>query len=213
MSGSLLTSVLASLLSVSVIAALIQASVTMRGWSVTRRREQEQLERERRTATLGTPDRGTVWSAPWSRASKTNRVRNCEEIGASNRGRRSKYRAISRPITGLRWNALAEDYLIPIQKEMSTLLWGKIYLLKSGMLPESFNDFIANTSQFECLYRVAARTGMTSSDVPGKPWPEGFEGEVAHTLDELKKEYDKRLHRQVPPAVNAHAASARGLPL
>jgi hypothetical protein len=211
MSGSLLTSVLASLLSVSVIAALIQASVTMRGWSVTRRREQEQLERdaelrhlERQIEELYGPllglvrQRQTVYEV-------VKKLVPVTEGGGPNMG---NFEAKHWP----RWNALAEDYLIPIQREMSTLLWGKIYLLKSGMLPESFNDFIANASQFECLYRVAARTSITSSDVPGKPWPEGFEGEVAHTLDELKKEYNKRLHRQVPPAVNAHAASARGLP-
>lgn len=55
------------------------------------------------------------------------------------------------------WDFVAERYLMPFQRKMSDLLWDKVYLLESSELPGSFEDFVANASQFECLHRLAMR--------------------------------------------------------
>jgi hypothetical protein len=55
---------------------------------------------------------------------------------------------------------------------MTNLLWDKFYLLKSNKLPASFEKFIANTTQFEYLHRLASEEQLSSLHrVAAAAWP------------------------------------------
>jgi hypothetical protein len=188
MSGNVLTVILAG-----VLAALISAFVTVYGWSVTRRREEEKRQREtdlrhlqRQIEELYGPLLGLLRQQQIAYEVATQLVPRSENSHPDIR----KFSPEQREA----WNFLAANYLIPIQKQMCDLLWSKIYLLESGRLPESFEKFIANASQFECLHRLAAETQVSSLNVHGKEWPENFRSDVEETLANLAERYDQRHH-------------------
>jgi len=61
----------------------------------------------------------------------------------------------------------AEKYYLPLNSQISDLIRTKIYLLDCDQLPESFQQFLRHSAQFECLHRLWQDKGIRSEDILG----------------------------------------------
>jgi hypothetical protein len=94
----------------------------------------------------------------------------------------------------------AEKYYLPLNSQMSDLIRTKIYLLDCDHMPESFQQFLMHSAQFECLHRLWQDKGIRSEDISGIPYPTTFKQDVRHSLDQLRASYNNqiRLLRMAP---------------
>jgi hypothetical protein len=93
------------------------------------------------------------------------------------------------------FNFIVEEYLMPINRQISTLLREKHHLLATLTFPETFRQFQNYRAYVETLHVVWRRTGRESRMVKGKPWPDGIEDEVEGVLRNLRAEYDLLIER------------------
>src|SRR5262249_4422659 len=127
----------ATALVAGIVAALISGLVTIVGWFVTRDTEEKkrQLETdlrhlERQMEELYGPLLGLVRQQKIAYKVVTQLVPTKEGGGGPDI---EKFGSDQTKV----WNFVAGKYLIPIQRQMTDLLWGKVYLLESDRLPDS----------------------------------------------------------------------------
>lgn len=84
----------------------------------------------------------------------------------------------------------SETYFIPINAQISDILRKKVYLLKDGIMPASFFEFIEHQITNESLYRLWKEKGIDSSNTPGKGYPVKFGEDVKAILDDLRQQYN-----------------------
>ena len=93
------------------------------------------------------------------------------------------------------FNFLVEEYLMPINKQISTLLREKNHLLATLTLPETFQQFQNYRAYVETLHILWKRTGKESRMVTGRGWPDGIEVEVQGVLTTLRAEHDRLIEK------------------
>ena len=83
-----------------------------------------------------------------------------------------------------------ENYYSRINFEIAEIIRKKVYLLRDGVMPESFYDFIEHQTISETLYQLWKQKGIDSTGkVKGKAFPRQFGVDVKNTLDELRQQY------------------------
>ena len=75
-----------------------------------------------------------------------------------------------------------------MNKEIRQLIRSRMYLLKDGVLPKSFEDFFVHEAQFEVLHRLWKEKAVDSSHISGHGWPSEFELQVQTSLDHLREQ-------------------------
>jgi hypothetical protein len=88
-----------------------------------------------------------------------------------------------------------ENYFLPSNKQIGNLIRGKMHLLESASLPESFVQFFRHEAMYECLDRLW-REKRIPSMIPGEGWPQSFGPDAVATLERLSskhRDYLKRL--------------------
>ena len=93
------------------------------------------------------------------------------------------------------WRFFVERYFLPVNEEIRRLIRSRMYLLKEGMLPNSFEDFFVHEAQFEVLHRLWKEQAVDSSHISGHGWPPEFERQVETTLDHLREQHQLFLRR------------------
>jgi hypothetical protein len=86
-----------------------------------------------------------------------------------------------------------ENYYLQINSEISEILRKKVYLLRDGIMPESYTDFIHHQVMNESLYRLWKEKGIDSSSVPGRGYPIQFNEDVKTVLDDLRQQYFREI--------------------
>lgn len=89
-----------------------------------------------------------------------------------------------------------EKQFAPLHAEIRQLLRTKLYLLEGAELPESLAQYLEHATQEECQLRLWYESGVSTSHVPGRPWPRDFYEEIRHTLTRLMREYQGILAHQ-----------------
>ena len=185
MSGNVIAVFLSGLL-----AALISAGVTVAGWRVVKQRQERDEDLrlvQRQMEELYGPLRGLLYQ----QQTAYNIVTQLVPTKANGHPDIPSFS----PEEKTTWDFCANTYMIPIQRQMRELMFAKIHLLTSTELPASFVKFIANTTQFEYLHRLASEPQVHTLDkVDAKEWPTTFGSDVDETLAELKTQYDQ-LHQ------------------
>jgi hypothetical protein len=69
------------------------------------------------------------------------------------------------------WRFFIESYFLPVNEEIRQLIRSRMYLLKDGVLPKSFEDFFVHEAQFEVLHRLWKEKAVDSSHISGHGWP------------------------------------------
>lgn len=82
-----------------------------------------------------------------------------------------------------------EVYYLPINNQIIEIIQKKTYLLRDGILPASFTDFIRFQTLNESLYRLWKEKGIDSSNVPGMKYPQQFNEDIKSALEALTKEH------------------------
>ncbi len=93
------------------------------------------------------------------------------------------------------WHFFIERYFLPLNEEIRRLIRSRMYLLKDGVLPKSFEDFFVHEAQFEVLHRLWKEKAVDSSHISGHGWPSEFEPQVQTTLDHLGEQHQTFLRR------------------
>jgi hypothetical protein len=93
------------------------------------------------------------------------------------------------------WRFFIESYFLPVNEEIRRLIRSRMYLLKDGVLPKSFEDFFIHEAQFEVLHRLWKEKAVDSSHISGHGWPSEFEPQVQTTLDHLREQHQMFLRR------------------
>jgi hypothetical protein len=93
------------------------------------------------------------------------------------------------------WRYFVEKYFLRLNLQMAELIRTKVYLLDSDDLPSSFQQFLAHTSQYDCLYTLWKEKQVPSDDIPITIWPTNFEQDVKQSLDSLRRSYNENLKR------------------
>jgi hypothetical protein len=87
------------------------------------------------------------------------------------------------------WRFFVESYFLPVNEEIRRLIRSRMYLLKDGVLPKTFEDFFVHEAQFEVLHRLWKEKAIDSSHLSGHGWPSEFELQVQTTLDHLREQH------------------------
>jgi hypothetical protein len=93
------------------------------------------------------------------------------------------------------WRFFIENYFLPRNEEIRRLIRSRMFLLKDGVLPKSFEDFFVHEAQFEVLHRLWKEKGVASPHISGHGWPSEFEPQVQTTLDHLREQHQMFLRR------------------
>jgi hypothetical protein len=88
-----------------------------------------------------------------------------------------------------------EKYYLPLNAQMSDLIRTKIYLLDSEIMPESFQQFLMHSAQFQCFHSLWIDKGISSDDIPPIEYPKTFKQDVKNSLDQLMSSYNEYIRR------------------
>ncbi|MEH2000951.1 MAG: hypothetical protein V7L00_19755 [Nostoc sp.] len=179
---------------VALIVAIITAIITVRGWQEENRRLIKQQQREAKLEHLQRQIEelyGPLWGlvqqsqiiydvAVRVLPSENGKVR--QDWFEKNDDRHWKV-----------WRFFAETYFLPLHSQKAELINTKSYLLESGQLPESFDQFLKHEAQSGCLYRLWKEQGVSTQGNPDLKFPAEFNQDVKTSLDNLKSEYETLL--------------------
>jgi hypothetical protein len=93
------------------------------------------------------------------------------------------------------WEYFVEKYFLNLNSQMADLIRTKIYLLESDELPESFQQFLTHSTEFDSLYTLWKDKKVSSDEVRITHWPTAFESDVKDSLDKLRRNYNDNLKR------------------
>ena len=86
-----------------------------------------------------------------------------------------------------------EEYVAPLNKEISELIKTKFHLIEGKELPDSFETYLLHASQLSAQIRLWKELKMDTQSAKGTPAPPEFEADVKNTLTQLMKRYDNLL--------------------
>jgi len=88
-----------------------------------------------------------------------------------------------------------EKYYLPLNTQMSDLIRTKVYLLDSETMPESFQQFLMHTTQYQCFHSLWIDKGIVSDEIPPIEYPKTFKMDVKNSLDQLMRHYNEYIRR------------------
>jgi hypothetical protein len=176
----------------ALIGALVGGLITMLGWVANyyfgRKKEIETRQREAKLRYLQQQIE-ELYAPLWSLIEQTKTVHQvaCKRLPVRNDGSidPSKFTAQDDEISRF----FNETYYLPANSQMAEIIRKKVHLLKDGILPVSFSDFIQHQVTSESLYRLWKEKNIDSSNVAGAAYPIQFNEDVKSALDELRKQY------------------------
>ena len=86
-----------------------------------------------------------------------------------------------------------EKYFIPLHDEMVRILKTKLYLIEGTELPESFYKYLRHSTQEQVQRALWANYGISTSHVPGIPYPNELYQDVKNSLDNIMIKYEQCL--------------------
>lgn len=88
-----------------------------------------------------------------------------------------------------------DNYLLPIQTQIRTIIEGKSYLMRNSIdCPPSFQQFLEFDAQGRVQYELWSETSLPGG-VPTVPWPETLLEDVRRDLDIVGQHYQAHLTR------------------
>ena len=88
------------------------------------------------------------------------------------------------------WDFFVEEYFIPLNTKVTTLIQSKPHLIDAESFPESFSRFLVHKSELESLHGLWKDRGVASNEFQRSSWPEEFSIEVKNSLESLRKRYE-----------------------
>ncbi len=101
----------------------------------------------------------------------------------------------------------ATKYFIPIHARVKSILETKLYLLDGTMMPESFYDYLTHAIQESVQHELWWQEHVSTSFIPGYPYPDAFQKTIFNSLTKLTKEYEvsvQELKGNKPATKSAH---------
>ncbi len=180
----------------ALIGAVVGGLITVTGWfinySLSRRKEDETRRKQAAQHHLERQIE-ELYGPLWSLIQQSKAVYNvaCQRLPAGPSGRPDPGRFGGQD-TQI-WHYFVETYFLPINAQIAELIRSKVYLLESGQVPASFQDYMQHQAQFHVLHHLWKDKQVDSSNVTGGGWPAQFNVDVEQALDRLMKQYQGNL--------------------